>query len=163
MNKIIIRKATSSDADKVWEIFRLVIATGDTYVFPPDMSKKEALSHWFGPKYHTYVAEHKNEIKGTYIIKENQMGLGSHIANGSYMIHPESQGLGIGRKLGEHSIQEAQKLGFKAMQFNFVVSSNERAVALWMKLGFEIIGTIPDAFQHQTKGLVAAYIMYRKL
>jgi ribosomal protein S18 acetylase RimI-like enzyme len=111
----------------------------------------------------TYVLEENGEILGTYIIKPNQIDRGSHIANAAYMVHPKAQGKGIGNKLCEHSLAEAVKFGFMAMQFNLVVSTNETAIKLWKKNGFEIIGTIPDGFNHQTLGYVDAYIMYRKL
>ena len=109
------------------------------------------------------MAVSEEKIVGTFYIKENQSGLGSHIANGSYMVAPEARRKGIGRKMGEFSIKEAKRLGFRAMQFNFVVKSNEKAVNLWKSLGFEIIGEIPEAFRHIENGLTNAYIMYQKL
>lgn len=160
---MIIRKATAEDLDAVWEIFKEVIKPGDTYVFSPDTPKVDLPKHWFAPYMHTYVAEVDNEILGTYIIKPNQIDLGSHVANGSYMVHPKAHGQGVGKKLWEHSLEEVRSLGFKAMQFNIVVSTNTPAVNLWKKAGFEIIGTIPEGFNHAEKGLVDAYIMYRKL
>ncbi|GBG31462.1 L-azetidine-2-carboxylic acid acetyltransferase [Hondaea fermentalgiana] len=158
-----IRAAHDGDVERIWEIFREVIKTGDTYVFPPNMSREDALANWYGKKFHTYVAEQEGKIVGTYILKDNQMGLGSHIANGSFMVDPTQFGLGIGRAMGEHSIPEAKRLGYYAIQFNFVVASNKGAVKLWKDLGFTVLGTIPDAFQHQKMGLVDAHIMYSKL
>jgi ribosomal protein S18 acetylase RimI-like enzyme len=158
-----IRKATQTDHDKIWEIIKKVIATGDTYVFDPNSSKEKMLAYWFGPDKHTYVAILDNQIVGTFVIKDNQPDLGSHIANGAYMTSPLASGQGIGKSMGEFSLHEAKRLGYKAMQFNIVVKSNDRAVRLWQKLGFNIIGEIPEAFNHRKNGLTNAYIMYRKL
>jgi ribosomal protein S18 acetylase RimI-like enzyme len=158
-----IRKATPQDADAIWHIIRTVIATGDTYVFEPLSSKEKMLSYWYGAGNHTYVAISEGEIAGTFVIRDNQPDLGSHIANGAYMTSPQAGGKGIGRRMGEFSLEEARRLGYTAMQFNFVVKSNERAVRLWQQLGFNIIGEIPGAFRHKTLGLTNAYIMYRKL
>jgi ribosomal protein S18 acetylase RimI-like enzyme len=160
---MIIRKATAADADGIWAIIKAVIATGDTYTFAPNSSKEKMLTYWLNTDKHTYIAEIDNKIVGTFIIKDNQNDLGSHIANASYMTAPDAFGQGIVRKMCEFSLLEAQKLGYLAMQFNIVIKSNERAVRLWQSLGFQIIGEIPDAYQHQTLGLTNAYIMYRKL
>jgi L-amino acid N-acyltransferase YncA len=158
-----IRKAIDQDRHEVWEIFTSVIQTGDTYVFAPDTPKEDLDKIWFGPYMETYVLEDNGEILGTYVIKPNQVDLGAHIANGSYMVHPKAQGRGIGNLLCEHSLVEAKRFGFKAMQFNIVVSTNKVAVKLWQKHGFEIIGTIPEGFNHLELGYVDAYIMFRKL
>ncbi len=158
-----IRKATEQDKPAVWQIIKAVIAGGDTYVFDPDSPEDEMLDYWFSSEKHVYVAEDEGEVLGTYWLKANQPGLGSHVANGAYMVSPDATGKGIGRKMAEHSIKEARRLGFTAMQFNFVVSSNVVAVRLWKSVGFEIIGEIPDAFNHKQDGLANAYIMYRKL
>ncbi|HUR96796.1 MAG TPA: GNAT family N-acetyltransferase [Pyrinomonadaceae bacterium] len=158
-----IRTATDSDKPAVWEIIKSVIAGGDTYVFEPDTPEDEMLAYWFSHEKYVYVAEDDGEIAGTYWIKANQPGLGSHVANGGYMVSPHAIGKGTGRMMAEHSLDEAKRLGFEAMQFNFVVKSNEVAVRLWQKVGFEIIGEIPDAFDHRQNGLTNAYVMYRKL
>lgn len=158
-----IRKACFEDYDQIWEIIKQVISSGDTYVFAPDSSKEKMLAYWCGKDKHTFVATINGRIAGTFILKDNQPDLGSHIANASYMTLPSASGRGIGKAMGEFSLQEAKRLGYKAMQFNLVVKSNEKAIALWMKLGFEIIGEIPHAFNHKEKGLTNAYIMYRKL
>ena len=158
-----IRKAIDQDRHEVWDIFTAVIQTGDTYVFAPDTPKEDLDKIWFSPSMETYVLEDNGQILGTYVIKPNQIDLGSHIANGSYMVHPQAQGRGIGNLLCEHSLIEAKRFGFKAMQFNLVVSTNKVAVKLWQKHGFEIIGTIPEGFNHATLGYVDAYIMFRKL
>jgi GNAT superfamily N-acetyltransferase len=158
-----IRKAIETDKETVWEIIEAVISTGDTYIFAPNSSKEKMLEYWFATDKETYVAVSENKILGTFFLKPNQPDLGSHIANAGYMVSPIAKGKGIGRKMAEFSLPEAKRLGFKAMQFNFVVKSNEIAVKLWLKLGFEIIGEIPEAFQHKDLGLVNALIMYRKL
>ncbi len=160
---IIIENANEADKDDVWAILKAVIATGDTYTFDPNSSKETMLNYWFGTDKRTYVARFNNRIVGTFVIKDNQTGLGSHIANASYMVAPTSAGLGVGKRMGEFSLVEAKNLGYHAMQFNIVVKSNERAVKLWQKIGFSIIGEIPDAFRHVTDGLTNAYIMYQKL
>ena len=158
-----IRKAEPKDHASIWQIIHEVIAKGDTYVFDPDSSREEMLEYWCGRQKHTYVAEIAFEIVGTFIIKDNFPGLGSHVANASYMTHPSAFGKGIGKAMGEFSLLEAKRLGYRAMQFNIVVKTNERAIRLWQKLGFEIRGEIPEAFNHSAKGYVDACIMWRSL
>jgi len=162
-NEIIIRKAEEKDEKAIWEIITQVISKGDTYVFAPNSSKEKMLLYWFGKDRHTYVATQGNKVVGTFVIKDNQQDLGSHVANGSYMTKPSEFGKGIGRAMGEHSLIEAKRLGYKSMQFNIVIKTNERAVALWKKLGFKVIGESPDAFNHIKHGLTNALIMWRKL
>lgn len=158
-----IRPATDADRDAIWNIFHDVVAAGDTYVFDPNTSREEALAYWSRPDTHTYVAEQDRQVVGSYILKANQPGLGAHVANAGYMVATSARGLGVGRKMGEHSLIEARRLGFRAMQFNFVVSTNESAVHLWQELGFKIAGTLPGAFRHAQKGFVDVYIMFRSL
>ncbi len=158
-----IRKATPDDHDAIWDIIKDVIATGDTYVFSPTSSKEKMLAYWCAPGAHTYIALINDRVAGTFIIKDNQPDLGSHIANAGYMVSPLAAGQGIGKAMAEFSLQEAKRLGYKALQYNIVVKSNERAVKLWQHLGFSVIGEIPEAFNHRVHGLTNAYIMYRKL
>jgi len=158
-----LRQAVEQDQDALWDIFRDVVATGDTYAFDPDISREDALAYWQHPANRCYVAEHDGQMLGTYILKPNQPGLGSHVANAAFMVAPGARGLGIGRALGEHCIDEARRLGFRAMQFNFVVSTNESAIRLWQRLGFAIVGTLPGAFRDAQRGYVDAYVMYRSL
>lgn len=158
-----IRPATDADHEAIWDIFHDVVAGGDTYVFDPNTSRDEALAYWFRPDTHTYVAEEDRHVVGSYILKANQPGLGAHVANAGYMVATSARGLGVGRKMGEHSLIEARRLGFRAMQFNFVVSTNESAVHLWQELGFKIVGTLPGAFRHAQKGFVDVYVMFRSL
>ncbi|MEP5612461.1 MAG: GNAT family N-acetyltransferase [Cyclobacteriaceae bacterium] len=158
-----IRKATIEDWDSLWQIISLVIKEGDTYVFAPTSSKETMKNYWLAESNHVFVAETEGAICGTYLLKDNQPGLGSHIANGSYMVHPKFQGRGIGKVMGKHSLETAKHLNYKAMQFNIVVKGNQPAIHLWERLGFHIIGEIPEAFQHTQLGLINAYIMHRKL
>ena len=161
--KLSIRKAIESDYDQVWEIFSKIIETGDTYVFNPNTQKKDLKKHWFAENMETYVIEENDQILGTYMIKPNQIDLGNHIANCGYMVSPNVQGKGIGKKLCEHSLQIAKENGFVGIQFNIVVSTNTGAVELWKKFGFEIIGTTPNGFRHAKHGLVDTFIMYKSL
>lgn len=158
-----IRKANLRDYDAVWNIFSSVIKTGDTYVFDPETPVEDLQKIWFASHMETFVAEEDGKVLGTYIIKPNQPDLGSHIANSSYMIHPNAQGKGLGKLLCQHSLEYAKEAGYHAIQFNIVVSTNQAAIALWKKFGFEIIGTTPDGFHHKLLGLVDTYIMYKKL
>ena len=158
-----IRLATETDRDAIWEIFHDVIAPGDTYAFDPQMSRQDALTYWFRSDTHTYVAEQDRHVVGTYILRPNQSGGGSHVANAAFMVASKARGQGIGRAMGEHCLREARRLGFSAMQFNFVISTNEGAIGLWKQLGFEIVGTLPGAFRDPEKGYVDVYIMFRSL
>ncbi len=160
---ITIHRAQPSDQTAVWQIIHSVIASGDTYVFDPRSSEAEMIDFWFGANKHTYVAKAEDQVVGTFIIKDNQPGLGSHVANASYMTSPEHFGKGIGTIMGKASLDIARELGYKAMQFNIVVSSNERAVRLWQRLGFKILGEIPEVFRHTKLGYVSAYVMWQKL
>lgn len=175
-----IRKASEEDKPEIWKIIKAVIAGGDTYVFAPDAGEKEMIDYWCSPEKWTYVAVLQKppksagilsdelhsaggEIVGTFFLKANQPGLGAHVGNAGYMVAPEVKKMGVGRAMAEFSLEEARRLGFRSMQFNFVVKSNEVAVRLWQSLGFEIIGEIPEAFDHARNGLTNALIMYRKL
>jgi ribosomal protein S18 acetylase RimI-like enzyme len=158
-----IRKAVPADHDQIWAILQEIIRQGDVFAYPPTWSKQEMLAYWCHPHKHTYVAVIDGEIAGTFFIQDNQPGLASHVANAGYAVSGKMAGKGIGKYMGEYSLTEAKKLGYTAMQFNLVIKSNEKAVQLWKNLGFQIIGEIPDAFQHARNGLTNAYIMYRKL
>jgi ribosomal protein S18 acetylase RimI-like enzyme len=160
---IIIRQATPEDYESIWFIIRSVIKAGDTYVFNPNASRERMLEYWCGPDTYTYVALIGETIKGTFVLRDNKPDLGSHIGNGSYMVDPSAHGLGIGRRMGEYSIVEATRLGYRAIQFNYVVKSNQAAVNLWLSLGFQIVGEVPDAFNHSRLGYTNVYVMYRRL
>lgn len=158
-----IRQATASDSDSIWEIFHAVVARGDAYTFDPKIGRDEGLGYWLHPINWCYVAEREGRVVGTYILRANQPGLGAHVANAAFMVSPGARGVGVGQSMGEHSLSEARRLGFRAMQFNFVVSTNEPAVRLWQKLGFRIVGTLPAAFRHRENGFVDAYVMFCSL
>lgn len=147
----------------MWSIFRDLIATGDTYPFAPDTPRADALAYWLGPGVASYVVEAETHVVGMYKIVPNQPGLGSHVANASFMVARSFSGRGAGRYMAVHCLREARRSGFRAMQFNFVVSTNTVAVALWQSLGFAIVGTLPGAFMHQELGYVDAYVMFRSL
>jgi len=158
-----IRAATEADHDAIWNIFHEIVAAGDTYVFDPQMSREEALAYWFRADTHTYVAEKDGRVLGTYILRPNQLGPGSHVANAAFMVASDAQGSGVGRKMAEHCLDEARRMGFRAVQFNFVVSTNAPAIHLWEQLGFKIVGALPGAFHHPDQGYVDVYVMYCSL
>ena len=181
-----IRLATDADRDAIWSIFHEVVAAGDTYALDPNISREDALAYWFAPSTHTYVAEIDREsvgeadsfpgtatpsrtanpnhaTAGTYILRPNQSGGGAHVANAGFMVSASARGQGIGRAMAEHCLSEAHRLGFRAMQFNYVISTNTVAIRLWHDLGFEIVGTLPGAFRYPDKGYVDVYVMFRSL
>jgi ribosomal protein S18 acetylase RimI-like enzyme len=161
---MLIRRAVESDFDGIWPIFKAVIASGDSYVFAPDTTREEAFAYWFGAGITTYVAQAQDgAIMGMYKLLPNQPDRGSHVANAGFMIAPQYQGRGLGKTLGLHCLEAAKQAGYLAMQFNLVISTNQVAVALWQKLGFSIVGTLPKAFNHKQLGYVDAYVMYRCL
>ncbi|MDP9098146.1 MAG: GNAT family N-acetyltransferase [Verrucomicrobiota bacterium] len=158
-----IRAATDADRDAIWEIFHATVAPGDAFVYNPNTPRGEAEAYWFAKGTRSYVAQQDGKVVGSYILRANRPGLGDHVANAGFMVAPEGRGLGVGRAMGEHALAEARRLGYRAMQFNFVISTNESAVHLWKQLGFEIVGTLPGAFRHARKGFVDAYVMFRSL
>ena len=161
---MIIRPARDNDADALWRVIEPTIRAGETYALPRDMTRSAALSYWMGPSQETFVVEDDGGgIVGTYSMRPNQKGGGAHVANCGYMTRPDAIGCGIARAMGEHSLDHARARGFRAIQFNCVVSTNSRAVALWERLGFRIVGTLPGAFAHPHHGFVDAYVMYRHL
>jgi L-amino acid N-acyltransferase YncA len=159
----VIREATGDDWPAMWKIFREVVSGEDTYVFAADAPESDARAYWFGPGVASFVAISGQEITGMYKLVANYRDLGSHVANASFMVSPRARGKGIGREMGLRALAEAKARGFLAMQFNFVVSTNTRAVSLWKSLGFEIVGTLPKVFRHRQLGLVDAYVMHRFL
>jgi L-amino acid N-acyltransferase YncA/8-oxo-dGTP pyrophosphatase MutT (NUDIX family) len=158
-----IRPATPGDAERIWDIFQKVVAGRDTYVFQPGTPRDEAVAYWLGANAITRVAELDGRVVGMYKLIENYRGLGAHVANASFMVDPSASGRGIGHAMGNDCLCEARREGYEAMQFNFVVSTNTRAVELWQRLGFRVVGTLPRVFRHGTLGLVDALVMYREL
>ena len=158
-----IRPATASDHAAIWKILEPVIRAGETYALPREMTEAEALAYWLSPDHEVFVAENQTEVAGTYYLRANQQGGGSHIANCGYVTASWATGRGIARAMAQHSLQRAKTRGFLAMQFNFVVSTNEVAIRIWKSLGFWTLAQIPEAFRHPTHGLVPAWVMYRRL
>ena len=158
-----IREIQGEEFDLAWPIFEAVVAAGDTYSYDPTTTLEAARAMWTTPPARTFVAREGDRVVGCYVMRPNQPGLGSHVANAGYMVAPEARGRGVAGALCEHSLAEARRSGFLAMQFNFVVSSNEVAVRLWQKHGFEIVGHVPQAFRHRTLGLTDVYVMHRFL
>lgn len=158
-----IREATRDDFDQIWPIFREIAASGETYAYPRDITRAQALKTWLDDPRGTYVFEDGDQVLGTYYIKTNQTGPGDHVCNCGYMVSSMARGRGLATAMCEHSQEIARKFGYKAMQFNFVASSNEGAVRLWIKLGFSVVGRLPNAFSHPSKGYVDALVMYKWL
>ena len=158
-----VRAARPDDADAIWTILEPMIRAGDTYTLPREMSREAALAFWFASGHEVFVAEEDGGLVGTYFLRANQAGGGSHVANCGYVTAARAAGKGVARAMCGHSLEHAKSRGFRAMQFNFVVSSNERAVRLWNSLGFEIIGRLPEAFRHPSGNYADAYVMYRLL
>lgn len=158
-----IREIRKSDFEVFWPCFKRVVKSQETYAFDPDMSFDEAYQLWCRAPLKTFVFEEDGLVLGSYYIKPNGQGPSNHICNCGYMVNESARGKGIARKLCEHSQKVAVELGFEAMQFNSVVSTNEVAINLWQKLGFSIIGTIPLAYRHGTLGYVDSYVMHKKL
>jgi len=152
------------DWSPVWRIIEPVFRAGETYPFPPDINEAEAHSAWIEAPSATFVAaDENNGILGTYYIKPNQPGLGAHVCNCGYIVAEKARGKGIASEMCRHSQREALSFGFRAMQYNLVVSTNEGAVQLWKNHGFEIVGRLPEAFRHPRLGFVDAYVMYKLL
>lgn len=158
-----IRAAGPADDDAIWRILEPTFRTGETYPIPRDVSRVDALAYWRTPGHAVFVAEDAGQIVGTYYLRANNKGGGAHMANCGYIVAPAAMGRGVARAMCEHSLAQARERGFTAMQFNFVIASNERAVRLWQACGFQIVGRLPGAFEHPTRGFVDAYVMVRKL
>lgn len=158
-----IRLATDADFEQIWPIFHNIVAAGDTYTYPPDTDQQQAYQLWMQSPRLTFVAEEDGEILATYYIKSNQTGGGQHVCNCGYMVSPKARGRGLAKRMCEHSQEIARQLGYQAMQFNFVIASNQVAVELWTKLGFATVGRLPRAFLHPQRGYVDALVMYKSL
>ena len=158
-----IREATGDDFDRIWPIFHAVVAAGDTYAIPRDITKDDARAYWMDAPRKTFVCEEDGEVLGSYILKTNQPGAGVHVCNAGYMVAPAARGRGVASAMCEHSQEFARRLGYRAMQFNLVVATNEGAVRLWTNLGFTTVGRLPRAFRHPSLGDVDAFVMYKWL
>jgi len=160
---MLVRAAAEGDREAVWSIIGPVIAEGETYALPRDWSRAEALAYWFAPDNEVFVVEEAGAALGACYLKPNRLGGGAHIANAGFATAGWARGRGVARAMGEHVLAHARARGFRAMQFNFVISSNVSAVRLWTSLGFETLGRVPEAFAHPTLGLVDALVMFRRL
>lgn len=158
-----IREATSTDFDAIWPIFRDIVKAGDTYAYAPDTTKKESLTIWLEQPRKTFVFEQDGQILGSYYLKTNQAGPGNHVCNCGYMVSSSARGKGLATAMCEHSQEIATELGYRAMQFNFVASSNEGAIRLWHRLGYDTVGKLPRAFNHPELGFIDALVMYKWL
>lgn len=147
----------------MWSVLEPIIREGETLAMPRDMARDAALDYWSPPSAEVFVAEHAGAIVGTYFVRPNQSGPGSHVANAGYATKLEARGQGVARLMCQHSIEHARARGYRAMQYNIVVSTNERAVRLWQAMGFAIVGRLPGAFAHPTRGDVDALVMFRSL
>ena len=152
-----------TDHPAIWTILEPVIRAGETYALPRALAQADAIAYWTGPGRQAFVAEHDGQILGTYYLRANQQGGGDHVANCGYVTAAGATGQGIARRMCEHSLTAARAAGFRAMQFNLVVATNQRALRLWHHLGFTTIGTLPGAFHHPTQGDVDALVMFRTL
>lgn len=158
-----VRLAQPPDRGAIWRILEPVIRAGDTYALPRDMGEADAFAYWTGFGRDVFVADEAGRIVGTYYLGANARGGGAHVANCGYVTAQDVEGQGVGRRMCEHSLARARERGFRAMQFNFVVGTNERAIRLWESLGFETVGRLPLAFLHPRRGYVDALVMFRAL
>lgn len=160
---MLIRPAREGDRPAVLEIIKPVLRAGETYAISRDLNDNEMIAYWFAQGHEVFVAHSGETILGTYYLMANQQGGGAHVANCGYMTAALARGKGVARAMCEHSLEQARQRGFRAMQFNHVVSTNEHAIALWKKLGFSIVGTLPQAFHHPQHGYVDSFVMFRSL
>ena len=160
---MLIRPAAAQDDEGIWRVIEPMIRAGETYPLPRDLAKTDALAYWRSPQHEVLVAEDGGAIVGSYYLRANNRGGGSHVVNCGYVVAPPAMGRGVARAMCAHSLERARSRGFLAMQFNFVIASNERAVRLWQGCGFEIVGRLPGAFEHPQLGPVDAFVMYRTL
>jgi L-amino acid N-acyltransferase YncA len=160
---MLIRPARAEDVAAIWSIIGPTIRAGETYALDPHLSEADAMRYWLSPDKETFVAEEEGAILGTYFMRPNQAGGGAHVCNCGYMTSATATGRGIARAMCQHSLHYARTRGYLAMQFNFVVSTNERAVRLWQSLGFQLVGRLPLAFKHPVRGYVDALVMFQAL
>ena len=162
--RVLIREATDGDWPAVWPFFAEIVAAGETYAYPDDLASDDARDLWMeGPPSRVVVAVDGDVIFGSAKMGPNRPGRGSHVATASFMVSAAARGRGVGRALVDDALEWARRQRYRAMQFNAVVETNESAVRLWQAVGFEIVGTVPEAFDHPTHGLVGLHVMYRSL
>jgi len=160
---MLIRSATAYDHDAIWAIMEPVLRAGETYSLPDGWEREAALDYWFASPHQVFVAEDGGQILGHYYMSPNRQGRGAHVANCGYMTSQDATGRGVATAMCRHSLETARTQGFRAMQFNAVVSTNSRAVALWQRMGFSVAGRLPGAFDHPAEGYVDLLVMYRAL
>ena len=160
---MLIRPAAPADRPAIWSILAPVIRAGETYALDRDMPEEDALAYWLGPDRESLVAEEAGAVLGTYYLRVNQGGGGRHVCNCGFVTAADAAGRGVARRMGEDALARARSRGFRAMQFNFVVETNTRAIRLWQSLGFETVGRLPLAFAHPVHGFVDALVMFRAL
>jgi GNAT superfamily N-acetyltransferase len=161
---VIARPATDADWPAIWPFFREIVRAGETYAYPEDLDSDRARALWMEPPPGlTFVIEEDGRVVGSAKVGSNRPGRGAHIATASFMVSQDAQGRGVGRRLGEYAVQWAREAGHSGMQFNAVVETNVVAVALWKALGFEVEGTVPEAFDSASHGRVGLHVMYRRL
>jgi ribosomal protein S18 acetylase RimI-like enzyme len=158
-----IRSAGDADDAAIWRVLEPIVRAGETLMLPRGLPEQETLAYWRAPPHEVFVAEQDGAVVGTYYLRANQQGGGAHVANCGYATAPAAAGRGVARAMCAHSLERARSRGFRAMQFNCVVSSNERAVRLWQGMGFAIVGRLPGAFEHPSLGFVDALVMHRGL
>lgn len=163
MPDLVVRPVRPADADAVWDMLQPVFAAGDTYVVDSDIDRSEALEYWTKGKDTFVVQRDDGSLVGTYYLVRNQKGGGSHVCNCGFITAQSARGLGVARQMLEHALDTARDSGYRAMQFNFVVATNTRAVETWKKYGFDVVGRLPEAFEHPSEGFVDALIMFRML
>jgi L-amino acid N-acyltransferase YncA len=162
-HELSIRPAVYGDQESVWQTLEPTLRAGESVAFDQNLSRATALDYWFSARHQVFVAEQEGTIVGTYFLRANRAGGGAHVANSVYVVSPSATGRGIAQAMCEHSLVQARGRGFLAMQFNFVLSSEERRLKLWQRAGFEIVGKLPKAFRHPSLGLIDAYVMHREL
>ncbi len=162
-SKVNIREANANDWDAIWEFFSKIVRFGDTYAFDTELDKQQGFALWMTAPRKTFVIEADGKVLGTYYLKTNHSGPGKHVCNCGYMVHPMARGKGLASLMCEHSQQIATELAYRAMQFNFVASSNIGAIRLWERHGYEIVGRLPGAFNHPSLGFIDALLMFKQL
>lgn len=159
---VTLRRYTSQDAGDLWRLLQPAFRAGDTYTVDPEISEDAAIAFWCSEGKSVFLAE-TDRVVGTYYIKPNQGGGGSHICNCGFVTDPEARGQGVATGMLDHALMEARTQGYRAMQFNFVVATNTGAIRLWERAGFATVGRLPQAFRHPTAGYVDALIMFKSL